>query len=88
MKYPQPVFASDPTAQAYSPGHNSFFSSPAGTEQWLLYQAHPEPPRGCGNSRSMRTQPFTWTTNGLPLFGTPAPLGAPLPVPAGSPPTP
>lgn len=82
-KHPTPVFGKNPSGQAYGAGHNAFFSSPDGTEDWIIYHANPEPGQGCGGKRSPRMQQFVWTTEGLPDFGTPVALGAAIPVPAG-----
>ncbi|HTD16183.1 MAG TPA: family 43 glycosylhydrolase, partial [Chthoniobacterales bacterium] len=63
-------------------GHNGFFKSPNGKEDWIIYHANPEPSEGCGNFRSPRIQRFTWNVDGTPNFGTPVPLGQPLEKPA------
>jgi GH43 family beta-xylosidase len=39
-KSTQPVFQSSPAAHAYGTGHNSFFKSPDGKEDWILYHAN------------------------------------------------
>ncbi|MEJ7713250.1 MAG: glycoside hydrolase family 43 protein [Pyrinomonadaceae bacterium] len=39
-KQTRPVFQSSPEASAYGAGHNSFFKSPDGTEDWILYHAN------------------------------------------------
>ncbi len=78
-----PLFTSNAAARAYGPGHNSFFTSPDGSESWILYHANAEPGQGCGDERSMRMQPFTWSAEGLPVLGDPVALGQSLPVPAG-----
>ena len=82
-KSTDPIFEKDPAAQAYGPGHNSFFKSPDGTEDWIIYHANPESGQGCGINRSPRMQEFTWTQDGFPEFGQPADLGAAIPVPSG-----
>jgi GH43 family beta-xylosidase len=78
-----PVFTSNPEGQAYSPGHNSFFKSPDGKEDWIIYHANPAPGLGCKDQRSPRIQPFTWNTDGSPNFGQPVSLGQPIPRPSG-----
>ncbi len=83
-KSPEPVFSGSPEAHAYGTGHNGFFQSPDGTENWIIYHANPEPNRGCGNFRSARIQPFTWNPDGMPNFGTPVPIGQSIPVPSGT----
>jgi GH43 family beta-xylosidase len=84
-KSAKPVFTGSPAAHAYSPGHNAFFVSPDGRQNWILYHANPEPHEGCGNQRSPRAQLFKWNPDGTPDFGQPVPLGAPIPKPAGTP---
>ncbi len=80
-KSPQPVFTESPEAHAFAPGHNSFFKSPDGKQDWIIYHANAEAGLGCGGGRSPRAQPFTWKPDGTPDFGTPVPLGTPLPLP-------
>ena len=82
-KSPAPVFTSSPEAGAYGTGHHSFFTSPDGTEDWILYHANPEPGQGCGSHRSPRAQRFTWKADGTPDFGRPVPLGVPIRRPSG-----
>jgi len=83
-KLKDPVFTSSPEGHAFGAGHNGFFKSPDGKEDWIVYHANPEAHEGCGANRSPRAQPFTWGSDGLPHFGKPAPLGTPLPVPSGA----
>ncbi len=73
-KIPQPVFKAANANGTYAAGHNSFFKSPDGKQDWILYHANPEPGQGCGVFRSPRAQPFTWGADGMPDFGTPAPI--------------
>ncbi|HEX2533812.1 MAG TPA: glycoside hydrolase family 43 protein [Chitinophagaceae bacterium] len=82
-KSANPVFTTNAAGQAYGPGHNSFFKSPDGKEDWILYHANPSPGLGCGDARSPRMQRITWNGDGTPNFGTPVPLGNRLPVPSG-----
>ncbi|HTE12138.1 MAG TPA: family 43 glycosylhydrolase, partial [Chitinophagaceae bacterium] len=63
-------------------GHNSFFVSPNGKENWILYHANTNPGDGCGNKRSPRAQRFTWNTDGTPHFGTLVKEGTVLAAPA------
>lgn len=81
-KAASPIFTTNAASLAYGPGHNSFFTSKDGTEDWLTYHANVEANDGCGNERSMRMQRFTWE-NGRPVLGQPVPVGASLAVPAG-----
>ncbi|HYC85943.1 MAG TPA: glycoside hydrolase family 43 protein, partial [Chryseosolibacter sp.] len=79
-----PVFTKNPSGLVYGPGHNSFFKSPDGTEDWILYHANGAPSLQCGDDRSARMQKFTWKADGTPDFGVPAALGAKLDIPSES----
>lgn len=81
-KSPEPVFKASPEKGVYAPGHNSFFTSPDGKENWILYHANSKPGQGCGGFRSPRAQPFHWTKEGFPVFGTPVKEGVLLPSPS------
>ena len=82
-KSANPVFRQNPDGGAFGTGHNGFFQSPDGTENWIIYHANPGPNQGCGNRRSPRAQPFTWNADGSPDFGTPVPVGKKIPAPSG-----
>lgn len=83
LKSPTSIFTKNADGHAFGPGHCSFFTSPDGSESWLLYHANPEAGQGCGGHRSARMQPFTWSENNVPVFGHPAALVTHLPKPAG-----
>ncbi len=82
QKHPEPVFQPAPADSVFAPGHNSFFKSPDGTEDWILYHANSQPGQGCGRFRSPRAQKFTWNADGTPNFGKPVPLSTVLAVPS------
>ncbi len=82
-KSDRPVFWQSPEAHVYGTGHNSFFKSPDGKEDWILYHANDAPGEGCGNRRSPRAQPFTWNEDGTPNFGRPLPANSPINRPSG-----
>jgi len=77
-----PVFWQSPENSVYGPGHNTFFKSPDGKEDWILYHANSGPGEGCGAKRSPRAQPFTWNPDGTPNFGRPVAAGKPIPKPS------
>lgn len=81
-KSPEPVFKQNKENSVYAPGHNSFFKSPDGKEDWILYHANPAPGCGCGGKRSPRMQKFSWKADGTPDFGFPVKAGVSLPIPA------
>lgn len=83
VKNPEPVFSKHVQNGAFGPGHNSFFKSPDGTEDWIIYHANPLSGQGCGGNRSTRIQKFSWTEQGEPDFGEPVKINSPLPKPSG-----
>ncbi len=83
-KHPEPFFKQSKENGVYAPGHNSFFKSPDGKQDWILYHANNAPGQGCGGHRSPRAQLFTWDKDGMPQFGEPVREGIPLPVPTES----
>nr|WP_306663343.1 family 43 glycosylhydrolase [Saccharophagus degradans] len=80
-KYDKPVF--ERGNGVFAPGHNGFFKSPDGTEDWIVYHGNSKEEHGCGATRSVRAQKFTWNTDGTPNFGEPIPEGQLLPLPSG-----
>jgi GH43 family beta-xylosidase len=81
-KLSNPLLGTDAATHAFAPGHNGFFKSPDGRQDWLIYHANPEAHQGCGGHRSPRIQPFTWNADGTPNFGKPASLGQQLQKPS------
>jgi GH43 family beta-xylosidase len=82
-KNPNPVFVKKPAAGAYGPGHNAFFKSADGKEDWILYHANPGPGMECKDNRSPRAQKFTWNADGTPNFGEPVSINVPIKKPSG-----
>ena len=83
-KFDRPFFRQDRAAGVFGPGHNGFFKSPDGKQDWIIYHANPGSGMGCGSQRSPRAQPFTWNTDGTPNFGKPVSTDIALPKPSGS----
>ncbi|WP_440903642.1 family 43 glycosylhydrolase [Catenovulum sp. SX2] len=81
QKNPTPMFTA--TETVFGPGHNGFFQSPDGSEDWLVYHGNPTAQDGCGNTRSVRVQPISYDETGFPNFGTPADPGEEIQVPSG-----
>lgn len=80
----EPVFRQSVENRVFATGHNSFFKSPDGKQDWILYHANDQPGEGCGNKRSPRAQQFTWRKDGSPDFGVPVKTGVPMAVPSGT----
>ena len=83
-KTDHPVFKQSSKNNVYATGHNSFFTSPDGKENYILYHANSKPGEGCGSHRSPRAQKFTWNADSSPNFGEPVAEGVELPVPSGT----
>ena len=84
IKSDRPVFKQSPENHVYATGHNSFFKSPDGKENYILYHANSAPGEGCGRHRSPRAQKFTWNADGSPDFGEPVSAGVELALPSGT----
>jgi GH43 family beta-xylosidase len=82
-KSQQPVFVKQPQNNAYGPGHNSFFKSPDGKENWIIYHANSATNQQCSDKRNVRIQKFTFKTNGEPDFGQPVATGLQITKPSG-----
>ena len=70
-KQAKPIFTKSEKNSVYAPGHNSFFKSPNGKEDWILYHANSNPYEGCGEKRSPRMQKISWNNDGTPNLGIP-----------------
>ena len=81
-KSSEPVFKSYEAAKGgvYGPGHNSFTTSPDGSENWIVYHAKDKAIDGWPN-RLLRAQKFSWNSDGTPSFGQPVSPGVKIPVP-------
>ena len=81
-KFDHPFFKQNPQASVFGPGHNGFFKSPDGKQDWIVYHANSGKGEGCGDRRSPRAQPFTWNADGTPNFGQPVGTGSPIEKPS------
>jgi len=66
----------------YATGHNGFFTSPDGKENWIIYHANAAAGMKCTLQRAPHIQRFNWTKKGWPVFGLPVREGVPLPAPS------
>ena len=73
LQYPVPVFERNDANGVFAPGHNGFFRSPDGAEDWIVYLAKTTSVYTYGG-RTTRAQKFTWNSDGTPNFGSPLPL--------------
>ena len=78
----EPIFQQSAENKVYGTGHNCFFKSPDGTEDWMLYHANDTPTDGCSNKRSPRAQKISWTKDNYPNLGIPFPTSQRLKKPS------
>lgn len=78
------VFARADANGVWGPGHNAFFTSPDGTEQWIVYGAKATSATTYTN-RTSRIQKIGWNADGSPNLGTPLAIGATQDLPSGDP---
>ena len=83
-KSPLPVLAKDTANKAFGVGHASFVRSPDGREDWIVFHAMEQSGAGW-LGRSVRSQPFAWSADGLPRFGAPLPTKCLIKEPSGTP---
>lgn len=83
VKHPEPVFQRSDEKGVFGPGHNGFFKSPDGTEDWIVYHANDSESGACDDWRTTRVQKFTWNDDGTPNFGVPVALSEEIAAPSG-----
>lgn len=79
----EPLMTRDDEANVYGPGHNSFVTSPDGSETFIVYHATTGINDGWSNRRA-RAQRVEWNEAGHPSFGSPLSLMTAINVPEGS----
>jgi GH43 family beta-xylosidase len=65
------LFSKSPANGVFAPGHNGFFTSADGHENWIIYHANSAPGWGCTGRRAPRIQAFPFDSRGFPMFGQP-----------------
>ncbi|MFF5082821.1 family 43 glycosylhydrolase [Actinoplanes sp. NPDC000266] len=80
-----PIFQRSDANGVYGPGGQGFFTSPDGSETWLVYHANETTGQGCGGTRTTRIKKVTWNSDGSPNLGTPDRVSTALTAPAGDP---
>ena len=80
-KRPRPVLAS--ANGVFATGHNGFFRSPDGREDWIIYHANPAAGMGCTAKRAPHLGKVTWDAAGGPVFPVPS-EGVAMPKPSGT----
>lgn len=83
VKAPEPVFQRADENGVFAPGHNGFFKSPDGKEDWIVYHANDSASGVCDDRRTTRVQKFTWNADGTPNFGVPISPAVEIDAPSG-----
>lgn len=83
VKTPEPVFERSDENGVFAPGHNGFFRSPDGSEDWIVYHANDSTSYGCDGRRSTRVQQINWNEDGTPNFGVPLSSATEIDAPSG-----
>ncbi|MZD05385.1 family 43 glycosylhydrolase [Streptomyces sp. SID5785] len=78
------VFSRADEHGVFGPGHHAFFTSPDGTEDWIVYHAKTTSVNTY-TDRTTRAQKIGWNADGSPDLGTPLAMGATQDLPAGDP---
>ncbi|MFC7760862.1 family 43 glycosylhydrolase [Catellatospora bangladeshensis] len=84
VQHAGPVFWRNDAAGVYGPGHNGFFKSPDGSEDWIVYHGKTTSAYTYAG-RTTRAQRISWNADGTPNMGRPYALGTALTPPAGDP---
>lgn len=82
-KHPEPIFQRSDENSVFGSAHNGFFTSPDGTENWIVYHANDSVNGGCDDGRTTRVQSFTWNEDGTPNFGEPLATDTIIAMPSG-----
>lgn len=84
VQHSGPVFSRADDHGVYGPGHHAFFTSPDGTEDWIIFHAKTTADYTYSD-RTTRAQKITWNGDGSPNLGVPLAMGATQDLPSGDP---
>ncbi|HHV60760.1 MAG TPA: family 43 glycosylhydrolase [Clostridiaceae bacterium] len=83
-KHDKPIFEKSYENGVFSPGHNSFFKSPDGKEDWIVYHAFLAPPPFKNTlGRCAMAKSFIFDENEMPVLGKPLKVGLRVKAPSG-----
>lgn len=72
----------------FATGHNGFFRSPDGREQWIIYHANSAAGMGCTSKRAPHLGRVKWDASGAPRFPLPKSPSSRIAKPSGTRPAP
>ncbi|MFF5406726.1 family 43 glycosylhydrolase [Streptomyces misionensis] len=78
------VFSRADDHGVFGPGHHAFFTSPDGTQDWIVYHAKTTSAYTY-TDRTTRAQRIGWNADGSPNLGVPLATGATQDLPSGDP---
>lgn len=81
-QHPKLLLARADQNNTWGPGHNFFFKSPDGTQDWIVYHGKTST-QDTYADRTTRAQPIRWRADGTPDFGVPVSYDDSVPVPSG-----
>lgn len=81
-KLPEPLLVTNVENEIYGPGHNGFFKSPDGKQDWMVYHANRAANGSCNGYRQTFVQPVGWNRDGSPRLSPPIAPGVEIEEPA------
>ena len=81
-KLAEPILVTTPENGIYGPGHNGFFKSPDGTQDWTVFHANRNAQGSCDARRQTFVQQVKWGDDGSPVLAPPLPAGTEIDEPA------
>ncbi|RYP14591.1 hypothetical protein DL765_006262 [Monosporascus sp. GIB2] len=82
-KLPEPLLTTSIDNGMYGPGHNGFFKSPDGTQDWMIFHANRDSRGSCDAYRQTFVQPVHWDCQGRPKLNPPLAPGVEITPPQG-----
>lgn len=83
-KLTEPLLQTDEDLQIYAPGHNGFFKSPDGTQDWIVYHANRAADGGCDAYRQTFVKQVLWNSDESPRLSPPVAAGVDVAEPSGT----
>ncbi|CAG9982463.1 unnamed protein product [Clonostachys byssicola] len=82
-KLQEPLLVTSVENGLYGPGHNGFFKSPDGTQDWMVFHANRNSNGSCDAKRQTFIQQVQWNEDGSPQLAPPLPAGTEIQAPSG-----
>lgn len=82
-KLPEPLLTTSVENGMYGPGHNGFFKSPDGSQDWMVFHANRDAGGSCDAYRQTFVQPVHWDGDGRPELNPALAPGVEIAPPSG-----